>query len=109
MCIGRGHLVKTLVVVMSQCTTPTFSPYFCLAHIFKQACVMFQRNAKYRGTYAQFFLVLDLVDFGPGLAVWTRVADPKCSSAFFLLSPPQPLHYVDSMYDGLHIRTQNYT
>ena len=56
-----------------------------------------------------FFLVLDLVVFGPGVAVWTRVADPKCSSAIFLLSPPQPLHYVDGKYDGLHISTQNYT
>ena len=45
----------------------------------------------------------------PGVAVWTRVAGPKCSSAIFLSSPPQPLHYVDGMYDGLHISTQYYT
>ena len=32
------------------------SPYFCLAHIFKQAGVIDEKNAKYRGTYAQFFL-----------------------------------------------------
>ena len=53
-----------------------------------------------------FFLVLDLVLFGPGVAVYTRVADPKYSLAtVFLLSPPQPLHYVDGTYDGLHIST----
>ena len=69
--------------LMSQCITPTFSPYFCLAHIFKQACVMCKENAKYRGTYAQIF------------------APPP---------PPKPLNYVDGAYhDGLHISTKNYT
>ena len=107
-------LSQDFVVIMSQCTTPTFSPYFCLAHIFKQACVMWRRKCKIQGNLCPFFfLVLDLVIFGPGVAVWTRVADPKFSSAiFFLLSPPQPLHHVDGTYewyDGLHISTQNYT
>ena len=27
-------------------------------------------------------------------------------SYFFLLSPPEPLHYVDDTYGGLHISTQ---
>ena len=37
------------------------------------------------------FLVLDLVVFRPGIAVWTRVAGPKCSSAtFFIVSSPTP-------------------
>ena len=49
------HLVKTLVVVMSQCTTPTFSPYFCLAHIFKQACVMLRRKCKIQGNLCPIF------------------------------------------------------
>ena len=38
------HLTRTLsqdfCSLMCQCIIPTFSPYFCLAHIFKQACVM---------------------------------------------------------------------
>ena len=37
---------------------------------------------------SNFFLVLDLVVFEPGVAVCTRLADPKSSSAIFLLSPP---------------------
>ena len=38
-----------------------------------------------------FFLVLDLVLFGPGVAVYTRVADPKYSLATFFYCPlPNP-------------------
>ena len=43
-----------------------------------------------------FFLVLDLVVFGPGVVFFlSGVANPKNSLAIFLLSPLQPLHYVD--------------
>ena len=63
LCIG--HLVKTLAVFMSQCTPPTFPPYFCLAHIFKKACVI-EENANYRVTYAQFFLNVGL-NYTPGI------------------------------------------
>ena len=50
-----------------------------------------------------FFLVLDFVVFGPGVAVWTRVADPKCSSAIFFYCPlPNP-------YIMLAARMMDYT
>ena len=42
-----------------------------------------------------FFLVLDLVLFGPGVAVWTRVQ--SALQLFFLLSTSHPLHYVNGM------------
>ena len=68
LCIGRRHLVKTLVVVMSQCIMPTFSPYFCLAHIFNrpvQSDEENSKNAKIQGNLCPiFFLVLDLVVCG---------------------------------------------
>ena len=68
-----------------------------------------RRKCKIQGNlFPIFFLVLDLVVFGPGVAVLTRVADPKCSSAIFYCPLPQPLHDVDGTYDGLHISTQNY-
>ena len=55
----------TLVVVMSQCITPTFSPYLCLAHIFKrpvQSDKENAENAKIQGNLCPiFFLVLDFV------------------------------------------------
>ena len=46
LCSGRGHLAKTLVVVMSQCIMPTFSPYFCLAHIFNRPVQSDEENSK---------------------------------------------------------------
>ena len=58
-----GHLlVKTLVVIMSQCITPTFSPYFCLAHIFNRPVQCDEENVKNTGEpMPNFFLVLDFV------------------------------------------------
>ena len=50
-----------------------------------------------------FFLVLDLVVFGPGVAVWTRVADPKCSSAIFFIVP------LSNPYIMLTARMMDYT
>ena len=51
---------------------------------------------------SNFFLVLDLVVFGAGVAVSTRVADPKCSSAIFYC----PLH---NPYIMLTARMMDYT
>ena len=70
LCIGRGHLVKTPVVVMSQCITPTFSPYLSLAHIFKQACVMCRRKCKIQGNLCPNFskcLIFDVCFFYQGI------------------------------------------
>ena len=50
----------------------------------------------------KFFLVLDLVFF-------TMVAGPKYTSAILLFLNLEPLHYVCSKYDGLHLSTQNYS
>ena len=59
-------LSHALVVVMSQCITPTFSLYFCLAHILNrpvQSDEEMPKMQKYRGTYAQFFLSVGLFFF----------------------------------------------
>ena len=53
-----------------------------------------------------FFLVLDFVVFGLG------VAYPKKSGYFFLIPLSNPYIMMtghDGTYDGLHISTQNYT
>ena len=57
----------TLVVIMSQCITPTFSPYFCLAHIFNRPVQSDEENAKNGKTQGKpmpnFFLALDFIVF----------------------------------------------
>ena len=93
LCIGRRHLVKTLVVVMSQCITPTFSPYFCLAHIFNRPVQSDEENAKIQGTYAQFFLSVGLSCFflgGGGVGGLTRGSWSKVLFGYFFLIVPSP-------------------
>ena len=67
LCIRRGHLAKTLVVVMSQCITPTFSRYFCLPHIFNRPVQSDEekcKKAKIQGNLCPIFLSVGLRCFG---------------------------------------------
>ena len=60
MCIGHGHLVKTLSVIMSQCIRPTFSLYLIGLG---NGVGGEEENTKYRGTYAYIFLSNELLVF----------------------------------------------
>ena len=58
-CIGRGHLVKTLAVYMSQCTPTRLSPLLLSCPYLLIGLGNWvggdEENANYWGTCAQFF------------------------------------------------------